>query len=88
MGDEYRPATRRERKHREVAVLYDAWLTRGAAERRETLDTQTVFKEGDEFRHGREVYKVTGVQPGHGPFDAVLFAELIGDAPDAVGPAQ
>jgi hypothetical protein len=62
-------------------VLYDAFLSRGGAERREPLDTPTVFEVGDEFRLGREVYRVTNLQEGHDEFDAVLTAELIGDAP-------
>jgi len=63
------------------AVLYDAFLSRGAAERREPLDTPTVFKIGEEFRLGLEVYRVTNLQEGHDEFDAVMSAELIGDAP-------
>jgi hypothetical protein len=62
-------------------VLYDAWLSRGGAEGREPLDTPTEFKEGDEFMLGLEVYKVTGIKPGHDEYDTVLTAELIGDAP-------
>jgi hypothetical protein len=72
-----------------ASVLYDAWLSRGAAERRETLDLPTVFEVGNQFRLGLEVYEVTAITEGHGPFDAVLFAELVGDAPvDAVGTAE
>ena len=71
------------------SVLYDAWLSRGGVEQRETLDTPTEFKVGDEFRHGLEVFRVTGITEGHGAFDAVLFAELVGDVPaDAVGTAE
>jgi hypothetical protein len=62
-------------------MRYDAWLSRGGGERRVLLDIETRFEEGDEFKYELEVFRVTKVEEGHGPFDAVLFAELIGDKP-------
>jgi hypothetical protein len=72
-----------------VGVLYDAFLTRGGAERRVTVDTPTVYEVGNEFRLALEVYRVTAIHEGHDEFDAVVEAELIGDAPaDAVRRAE
>jgi hypothetical protein len=71
------------------AVRYDAFLSRGGAERRVVVDIPNVLEESQEFRLAREVYKVTAIHAGHDDFDAVLEAELIGDAPDfAVGTAE
>jgi hypothetical protein len=33
----------------------------------------------DTFAHERDSYRVTGIQPGHDEFDAVVTAEWIGE---------
>jgi hypothetical protein len=74
---QHRKSRRAKRSRRETR----SQLSRGGAERREPLDTPTEFKEGDEFVLALEVYRVTGIKAGHDEYDAVLTAELIGDAP-------
>lgn len=62
-------------------MRYDAWLSRGAGERRVVLETETRFSVGDEFKHEMEVNVVRSLNPGHDEFDAVITADLIGDKP-------
>ncbi len=40
------------------------------------------LKPGDEFPFKSAVYVVTDVKPGFGKFDAILFADLVGDKPE------
>jgi hypothetical protein len=56
-------------------VRYDTYLSKDGAERRVELDLDVRFKPSDEFRFGPDIYVVRSVEPGHGEFDAVLFAD-------------
>ena len=62
-------------------VRYDAFLSRGAAERRVVIETYVVYEEGKEFRVGREVYMPTSIEEGHDDFDAVVIADLVREVP-------
>jgi hypothetical protein len=51
------------------------YLSKDEAKRRVELDLDVQFKPTDEFRYGPDIYVVTRVEPGHGEYDAVLFAD-------------
>lgn len=75
-------------------VRYRTYLSRGRIERRvwwrKPFPTQSLLvremqlgndaKPGDEFPFKSEVYVITAVKPGFGKFEAILFADLVGDS--------
>ena len=60
-------------------MRYDVWLSKGGGERQIVLEDDRQLAKDDVFSYERDSYKVTSFAPSHDDFDAVVFADWIGE---------
>jgi hypothetical protein len=59
-------------------MIYDVLVVSNAGgERRFTTERDAPLSAGDTFEQDSESYRILVIQPGHGPFDAVIQAEWL-----------
>jgi hypothetical protein len=64
-------------------VRYHAYLSTSATRLvTAELEFDAKLNPGDLFRHETGTYEVTGVKPGYGDFDAIIFADLSEQEPE------
>jgi hypothetical protein len=62
-------------------MLYDVLVvSNGGGGNRFTTEQDAPPSVGDTFEHDSESYRVLAIQRGHGPFDGVIEAELLGSS--------
>ena len=60
-------------------MLYDVLVVSNVGGgKRFTTERDAQLSVGDTFEQDSESYRVLAIQPGHGPFDAVIEAEWLG----------
>jgi len=75
------PNARSARRYGAKTMLYDVLVvSNGGGGKRFTTERDASLSVGDTFEQDSELYRVLAIQTGHGPFDSVIEAELLGSS--------
>jgi hypothetical protein len=58
-------------------MIYDVLVVSNAGGERRFTTERAPLSDGDTFEQDSESYRILVIQPGHGPFDAVIQAERL-----------